>query len=209
MKISIKKEIFDKFNLKLGVIAAKNIDNKPNNDVFHLLEETQRLTKLRFNPDSISTHHLISPVNTIYEEFGYKPHKYKSSVEELMHSALKSDINVSNLMIDICNYVSLKHIIPIGAVDTDKIKGDIIISIDKDVIIEDKEKKLFEAWFFKQKNAKITSKTKNALILIAGLKPVRRSKLDKVLYDIEQLLIPFSKEIRTMVLDKNEQKSIV
>ncbi|MBW2996674.1 hypothetical protein KY332_05245, partial [Candidatus Woesearchaeota archaeon] len=116
-KLSISKAVLNKFpKLNLGIIIAKNINNKGSDaKIYHLLEEIENLIKLDFTPADIAKHPLISPWKTAYSEFGSKPSSYNCSVEALMRNILKGRATPRiNKAVDISNYLSLKHLVPMG-----------------------------------------------------------------------------------------------
>ena len=134
MKLTIEKEVSDKFpGLNVGIVVAKDIDNKgASKELDKLLKETENLIRLNFVPTDLAKHPLISPWRSAYSDFGAKPSKYNSSVEALMKRVLKGNsVPRINKLVDLYNYLSLKHLIPMGADDTDKVEGDIKLAIAK------------------------------------------------------------------------------
>jgi len=128
MKVIVEKKILEKFpKLNIGIVIAKGIDNSGDDEkIYHLLDEIQDLIKLNIVPESLARHPLISNWRSAYSEFGSKPSKYNSSVEALLKSVLKGrKIPRISKIVDLYNYLSLKHLVPMGADDLDKIDGDI------------------------------------------------------------------------------------
>lgn len=214
MKVVIDKKILKKFpSLNIGIVTAKNISNSGSDkEIYHLLEEVEKLIELNFTSEKLAEDPLISPWRTAYSEFGAKPSKYHNSVEALMKRILKGKkIPRINKAVDLYNYLSLKYLIPIGADDLDKIEGDIKLTfakgtekftplgkkekekVDKgEVIYKDDKKVLCRRWNWREcEQSKITADTKNLIIYIEGLAPVKEKKLIAVCKEISELIKTF------------------
>jgi lysyl-tRNA synthetase class 2 len=233
MKLTVSKEVLKKFpELKLGIVVAKNINNKGSDEkIYHLLEEIENLIKFDFTPEKLAEHPLISPWKAAYEEFGAKPSSYNCSVESLMKRILKGQSTPKiNKAVDISNYLSLKYLVPLGINDLDKIEGNISLSISKgaetftplgektkekpekgEIIYKDAKKVLCRRWNWRDSDkTKVEETTKNVIYYIDALPPVNKTKLKEILRDIIDLLDIFCKpeEKEIYVLDKenNEMK---
>lgn len=214
MKLTISPLIFKKYpKLHVGIVVAKNIDNKGSDEkIAHLLKEIENLIKLDFIPEKLAQHPMISPWRTAYSEFGAKPSKYNSSVEALMKRILKGqEIPKINKAVDIYNYLSLKHLIPMGADDLDKIDGDITLKLadgaevfiplnsdevehpDKgEVIYKDHRNVLCRRWNWRDcDKTKITENTKNIILYVEGLPPVTKKKLTEVCKEMAEVITTF------------------
>ncbi|MEE9525728.1 MAG: phenylalanine--tRNA ligase beta subunit-related protein [Candidatus Woesearchaeota archaeon] len=228
MKLTISKEVFNKFpKLKLGIVIAKNINNKGSDDkIYHLLEEIENLIKFDFTPENIAKHPLISPWRTAYSEFGSKPSSYHCSVETLMRNVLKGrGAPRINKAVDVSNYLSLKHLIPMGVQDLDKIEGSISLKIATgkekftsigsdeeetpskgEVIYKDSKDVLCRRWNWRDADkAKIEESSENIIYYIDALPPINKTKIKEVLGDIIDLLAMFCQpeETKIFVLDKS------
>jgi len=73
----------------------------------------------------------IAAWRAAFKTFGVKPSDYLSSAEALAKRALKGSPAQVSPVVDAYNAVSLKHLIPMGAVDLDKIAGDIVLRYGK------------------------------------------------------------------------------
>jgi len=219
MKFTTSDKIFEKFpGLHVGVVVAKNIDNSGDDKkIFKLLEEVEELIKLDFVPEKsiaveliqkkLAKHKLISVWRAAYEDLGVKPEHYSTNVEAMMVDILQGKtIKKENKLVDCYNYLSLKHIIPLGADDLDKVKGDISLRFatgdenfigeekpEKDeVIYADDEGALCRKWNWKEcERTKITKETKNAVVYIDGLPPITKDKLEKILKEAKELIEMF------------------
>jgi lysyl-tRNA synthetase class 2 len=227
-KLSISKKVLDKFpKLNLGIVIAKNIDNKGSDEkIYHLIQEIEDMIKLDFTPEAVAKHPLISPWRTAYSEFGSKPSSYHCSVESLMKNILKEKATPKiNKSVDISNYLSLKHLVPMGVQDIDKIKGNISLTLSKgtetfvplgsknkespdkgEVIYKDSDEVLCRRWNWRDsEKAKVDDTAKNVIYYIDALPPVNKAKIKEILRDIIDLLNMFCKPEETSIyfLDKD------
>jgi lysyl-tRNA synthetase, class I len=62
-----------------------------------------------------------------FGKFGVKPSKYLSSAEALAKRALKGSPAQVSPVVDSYNSVSIKHLLPMGALDLDKVQGDLVV----------------------------------------------------------------------------------
>ena len=186
MKISIKK-LLKKQKARVAVIHATGIVNKGKDTrVYKLIEEVSQLMQLEFTPDSIANHNLIAPWKVIYEEYGKKPTKYKTNVEELMKQALKGKVPNKTKLANICNYISLKHIIPVSCYG-DK------VDIEHFGIHD------------------VSASSENVIIVIHGLYPVTNIELKKAMGDALELLATYliPEELKFAILNEKTPEVII
>lgn len=73
--------------------------------------------------------HLVS-WRAAFGSFGAKPSKYPSSAEALMSRALKAqDFPRINVLVDLYNAVSVRHAVPLGGEDADRLQGPLRLSV--------------------------------------------------------------------------------
>ena len=213
--------------LKIGIVLLTDVDNKgKSTKIHHLLEEISELIKLNFSPAELAKHPMISPWRTVYYHFGSKPTKYKCSVEAMIRRILSGHpIPRINKLVDVCNYLILKHLIPMGCYDLEKIKGNITLTTAKgderfipihtaaaetpdpgEIIYRDDEKVLCRKWNWRDSNeTSVTEQTKKAIFFIDALPPVKEEKLKRVCKDIEELAALFCKaKSKTFIADKTK-----
>ncbi len=224
-KLEISAQIFRKFpKLSIGIVIAKNIGNaEPDRNVHRLLKEAEALIKKNFASASLAQHPLISPWRAAYSSFGSKPSKYNSSIESMMRRIAKtSSIPRINKLVDLCNYLSLNHTLPIGIYDLERIEGDISLNISKgteifrplgteqihrpeknEVIYKDSRKVLCRRWNWHDcEETKITENTKSAVLCIEALPPVTEDALKEACEETSDLIKRFCNgEARYFTLD--------
>lgn len=235
MLFKVFNEIFRKYDgLKIGVIVAKDIDNKGSDKkIYHLIEEVGKLIQLEFTPEDLirielikqkkAKAKLISVWRVAYEAFGSAPIHYKTSFENLITLVLGGkEIPKSNKLVDCCNYLALKHFMPVSSTDLGKIDGDLFLGFatgeerfklekqqvvhpdEKEVIYSDSTKVLFRKWNWKQSQYSLVGKnTKNAVIFIDALPPITTQKLIPVLKEAKELVEMFCKgKVSSHILDE-------
>jgi DNA/RNA-binding domain of Phe-tRNA-synthetase-like protein len=224
MKISINKEVFEDFNPKfrLLVLSAKKIDNQTKlKESLHLLDEIIQLIKLTFNKETIKNHHLISPWKVAQEEFGPKARHYHTSVERLIRDAISNkSIKSKDVLTNILRYLALKHIIPFGVDDYEKISGDVKFSLatgkeragplrnlkKSALYYQDKGRVLgTKLDFWKNKSTSLTKYSQEALIHFEILPPIGPKRLNALKKDASELIQIFcGGKIKVEMLDKKK-----
>ncbi len=214
MKFSIHPDIFDRFpGLILGIVIVSRIDNHGQDEnLRRKIREKEEEIKQNFLLETLSAHPNIQAWRQAYSTFGAKPKKYKSSIENLYRMVLKGiELRSINTLVDIYNYVSLKHMIPLGGDDLDKVDGDIALriahgdesftalnSLDNEavkkgeVIYSDEKEVLCRRWNWREcDKTKMTFETKRAALVLEGLPPVRRIDIQSAAEDLSALVRRF------------------
>jgi DNA/RNA-binding domain of Phe-tRNA-synthetase-like protein len=130
MKFIVSSEILNSYpNVRIGIVVATGIKNQgQNKELLDMLKSTQEDIKSNFSLHSISENETISRWRSIYSSFKSKPSDYRCSIEALIRSVLNGrEIRHINNLVDIYNFISLKHTIPAGGEDLDKINGDLFL----------------------------------------------------------------------------------
>ena len=131
MNLKIDSAIFAEFpGLVIGVVMAKGINNSGSiAEVEKKLRELEAGIKSKYSTETLSEHPKIDVWRKAYVAFGAKPKENKSSVENLHRLVLQgNNLRHINRLVDIYNLISLKHMLPLGGEDVDKIKGDLILT---------------------------------------------------------------------------------
>lgn len=232
MKLKINQSIFDKYpNLILGVAVLSNIDNSGDDTALQsLLRDAEKSAIEQIGDIQLTEHPHIAPWREAYRLFGAKPKKYPSSIENLTRRVSKGEqVRHINKLVDLYNVISLKHLVPVGGEDLDKIHGDVHLTIAGDseepvlllgepearppypdeVIYKDDVGTICRRWNWKEADrTKLTEETKRAVIVIEGLPPVGKEKINSALNELKQLVSQFCKgRVITSVLDKNNQET--
>lgn len=90
-----------------------------------LSEAMQALADKGITAENLREQPEINGWREVFGSFGVKPSKYLASVEALAKRALKDKPARISPVVDLYNAISLKHLIPMGALDLDKMQGNI------------------------------------------------------------------------------------
>ena len=226
MKFKIDAAIFEKFpGLNIGIVLAKNINNKgENEELLEKLKQQQESIRENFSTETLSENPKIDVWRKAYSAFGAKPKKYKCSVENLYRMILgDKEITHINTLVDIYNYISIKHIIPVGGDDLEKIDGNITLTIAKgdepftelnsdelknpkegEVIYKDDKEVLCRRWNWREcDKSKMTENTKNAALVIEGLPPTTKEEVEAITQELAELIQKYCEaETTTIILNK-------
>lgn len=230
MKFKIDSGIFERFpGLSIGVVIAREIDNRGQSvELLDLIREKEKEIREKFDIESLSQHPRIESWRKAYATFGAKPSKYRSSVESLYRMILKGmSLRQINKIVDIYNYISLKHMIPAGGDDTAKVEGDIglifarggepfvaLNSTQKEsaekgevVYVDDKEV-LCRRWNWREcDKTKMTEETKDVVLVIEGLPPATRQDVHFIVHDLSELVKRYcAGSLRAVVLDQADRE---
>ena len=88
----------------------------------------EELASIGLSMDNLASHPDVAGWRQVYSSMGVKPSKYRSSLEALLRRVLKEkSLWTVNSVVDLYNCVSIRALLPMGAFDLDKIRGDIEI----------------------------------------------------------------------------------
>lgn len=231
MKFKIDDKIFEQYpSLNIGIVIAKGIDNTGENpDVLSMLGEQSNSIKSQYNLETLKEVPKINAWREAYSTFGAKPKKYTCSVENLYRMILEGiHLRHINKVVDIYNYISLKHMVPVGGDDVDKVEGNITLRFatgeepfirlnsdevdhpkQNEVVYTDDKEVLCRRWNWREcDKSKMTEDTKNVTLVVEGLSPVTQDDVKFIVEELGQLIEKFcGGEISTNILD-SENKEI-
>src|SRR3989338_5637290 len=212
MKFKIDHKIFEKFQgLNMGLVIGKNIDNIGlADDIQNKIKEQETKIKEKYDMGTLSQNPKIDVWRKAYSSFGAKPKENKSSVENLYRLVLQG-INLKhiNKLVDIYNFISLKHMLPVGGEDIDKMKGDLILTFanqnetpvlllgakeprsphEDEVIYKDDVSAVCRRWNWREaERTKLTEDTKNCVLVIEGLQPVTKEEIENATRELRELV---------------------
>lgn len=228
MNLKIEQKIFEQYpDVILGVVILHEIDNRGDNPEIASLLRNAELSAVEYLGNTpLIEQPFIASWREAYRKFGAKPKDYPSSIENLLRRILKGEkVRHINKLVDLYNVISLKYLAPVGGEDLAKIKGDILLTFageneppivllgeqdarppyPSEVIYKDDIGTICRRWNWKEADrTKLTEETKNAFIVIEGLPPVDRDRIQKSVTDLAELIKKYCKgHISTVVLDKS------
>lgn len=220
MRFTIDDRIFEHFpGLCLGVVIAEDLNNRGSMDeLWTLISSRQEEIRARIGSEALSQLPKIASWRMAYSTFGAKPKKYKSSVESLYRMVLRGNgLRPINPIVDIYNYISIKHMVPIGGDDISRVEGDIALRFaiggerfhplnsqevewvkEGEVVYADDVEILCRRWNWREcDKTKMTEGTHEAMLVVEGLSPVNRAEVEKIAEELGELVEQFcSAEIR-------------
>lgn len=233
MRFCVDYRIFDKFpDLCLGVVIAKGMDNFGTVDeLWPLISAHQEEIRASTSSEILSQLPRIASWRRAYSAFGAKPKKYKSSVESLYRMVLKGvGLRQINTIVDVYNYISIKHMVPVGGDDISRVEGDITLRFahggemfrplnseevehakEDEVIYTDNVEVLCRRWNWREcDKTKMTEETKEAMLIVEGLPPVNREEVNRIVEELSSLVERFcSGETRTEILHKERLEIVI
>lgn len=193
-----------------GAAFALNIDNLSDETAAEgLLRAQEEAVRASFASTPLSSHPHISSWRAAFSSFGVKPTQYRSAIEALLrHVTKRGNVPHINKLVDLCNYVSMKHVLPVAAYDLDHISGPVVVRLAKgdepflplygkeveypkpgEVAFTDDEGALSRRWTWRQSDrAKSTPQTRNALLTIEGVNDIKRTAVEATIEELVSLV---------------------
>ena len=193
-----------------GAAFALGIDNQSNERAAEdLLKAQVETVKAQFASEPLSSHPHISSWRSAFSSFGVKPTQYRCAVEAMLRHVLKKgSVPHINKLVDICNYVSMKHVLPVAAYDLSSVSGPIEVRFAKgdepflplygqeveypkpgEVVYTDSEGALSRRWTWRQSDrAKSTPETRSALLTIEGLNEIGHVGVEAAMLELVSLV---------------------
>lgn len=227
-KIIIDQEVFKLFpEFKRGGIIVSYIENA---------SENKRIRKLLSEEAKNKTggewlrHEFVKAWDEAHRKFGSNPNKFPPSIKSLLKRVQKGrEIPFINSIVAAFNYISLKHIVPCGGDDVDKVKGNLRLGFatGSEIFIplgssHRENPELGEVIYFDDKTlnvmcrkwnwrngelTKITEETRKVVINIDGVGEIPRSVITEARDELAELLIrECNASLKTDLLDRNRSE---
>lgn len=232
MKLIITDIIFEDFpDLVLGVVILHNIDNSHNRaEIIEMLRQAEATLAGNFGSTPVIEHPHIATWREAYRKFGAKPKDYPSSVENLTRRVLNgATIGHINNLVSLYNTISLRHILPVGGEDLDKIVGGVLLTRagndepavyllgEKEaraphageIIYKDEVGAICRRWNWKEADrTKLTQETQNAFLVIETLPPVTRNTVEAAIHELANFVKQYcGGTVSTKFLDKDNREA--
>jgi lysyl-tRNA synthetase class 2 len=230
MKDIVATEVLAKFPSYIrGVVVARGVNNQGENQ--KLMELLRRVEDNATKDESlleIKSHPRIASWRQAYSDFGVNPNKLYSSIESLGRRARRGDqLSYINTLVALFNYFSLKHMVPSGGDDLDRVDGNLRLTLAKgnepftpfnsevieyptpsEVIYVDDSKVMCRCWNWRQGDqTKLTPATTNVAINVDCLPPVLRGEAEAITKELADLVTEFcGGEVKYFLLDASRNE---
>ena len=134
MKDIVSKEVLAKFpNYIRGVVVVRGGNNSgESSKLLQLLRKVELDATKDESLQDIKNHPRIASWRQAYADFGTNPNKFYCSIESLARRARRGDqVSYINTLVALFNYFSLKHMVPSGGDDLDRVDGDLRLTLAK------------------------------------------------------------------------------
>ena len=197
----VSDEIFKLFpGYSRGVVLAQGVANGESPpELVSMLRDTEKAVRDRLHPDKLGEHPNITSWRDAYRTFGARPGKFRSSVEAMVRRVLQGqDLPSINILVDIGNIISLRHLVPAGGHAIDVLTQDIELRlatgeeeftpfgsnimehpVPGEIVFVEGNQVLTRRWTWRQANHTLTLPETTAIELnIDGLPPVLVSEIE-------------------------------
>lgn len=231
MKFVVDQKIFEKFpGLTIGVLVAKNVDNSgAAQEIQTDLKKAGEEIRSKYSTETLSQLPKIDCWRKAYAAFGGKPKENRSSVENLHRMVLQGkELRPISPLVDAYNLVSLKHMLPLGGEDLDKVTGDIQLTFagesepsvmllgDREarpphageVIYKDDVSAICRRFNWREADrTKLMSETKNCVLVVEGLPPSTAKEVESAVLELKELVQTFCKgDLAYAILDEKNKE---
>ncbi len=198
-------------NIVGGVILAQGMANGPTTDALReLFLAEQRATLARIGTTPLSEIATLSGWRSAFRAFGVDPTQYRSAAEALLRRLTKKgDIPSINLLVDLCNLISIRYALPVAVFDCRALQGAITVRFadgserftplfetlvehpepGEVVFCDDTGLVIARRWCWRQADQSAARpETRDAVITIEANHPGGRGEIEAGLRDLIQLL---------------------
>jgi DNA/RNA-binding domain of Phe-tRNA-synthetase-like protein len=213
----------------IGLVTVSGINNKTSGaESAEILERQVAETAGRLPDEDMAALPSIAPWRAAYAQFGVKPSKVRSSIENLLRSAKSGRLRSINPLVDLYNSVSLAYQLPVGGEDLDQIEGDIVLTRAAGsehfvplggtateppppgaVIYRDDVGVICSCWNWREADrTKLTEETTRAVLVIEAIPPVTREELDLALTALgNRITAHLGGGHRILILDRENREA--
>jgi DNA/RNA-binding domain of Phe-tRNA-synthetase-like protein len=213
----------------IGLVMVSGINNKTSGaESAEILERQVAETAGRLPDEDLAALPSIAPWRAAYAQFGVKPSKVRSSIENLLRSAKSGRLRSINPLVDLYNSVSLAYQLPVGGEDLDQVEGDIVLTRAAGsehfvplggtateppppgaVIYRDDAGVICSCWNWREADrTKLTEETNRAVLVIEAIPPVTREELELALTALgNRITAHLGGGHRILILDRENREA--
>jgi len=226
----IHDDILSRFpNIKIGVLSGRNVAVRRGDEGLEGLKgEVIQEVAAKLGSRPVAEHPYVSSWRRMYRGFGAKAGDYRPSAEGLLRRALRGrGLPTINTAVDAYNVVSLRHLIPMGGFDLDRVAGDIMLrfsaggerflpigaseaeeTYEGEAVYADDVRILTRRWNHRDcDETKITEETRNIVMFADGSPEIPEEAVGTAMEELASVLSSVcGGEIKTDMVDGNRRK---
>lgn len=214
MQFRVDQGLFQTFpELTIGVVIATGIDNRGvGQPAVAFLREQVEAIRSTWSHNRLETDPRIASWRKAYRTFGAKANKHRCSIESAIRMILDGgEFPSINKAVDVYNAISLKHCVPAGGDDLDRVAGDIVLTFANgderfvplnssdsmppkpgEVIYRDGEDVLCRRWNWREcDKSKMTALSRNLCLVVEGLPPVSAQDVERISAELSEAIERF------------------
>lgn len=212
-----------------GVIAASGLRNGPAPaSLQQACREEQQAVLARLGDTPLSKLPTLAAWRAAFRKFGVNPTRYRSATEALLRRlSKKGDIPSINILVDICNLVSIRYALPVAAFDTQALHGGVTVrfatggekfyplgaaqpeqpATGEVIFSDERELVIARRWCWRQsRESAANPKTTQAIFTVEAQHPGGRQQVSAALQDLATLLQEHSGgDLQSALLDASQR----
>lgn len=211
MKYSVDPWVFDKNpDVCFGIIIGKGIKNSLTTEAdANCLMQSEEHLKNILTVENLKKHPDIAVYRDALRNVNINPNKFMNSVEAMCKRVIKGgSLPRINAMVDLCNAISLKEVISLGAHDLADIKYDLEVRLSKEgdkflpfganefedvplgeLVFTSGNEIQTRQWLWRQSElGKITETSTDIIFQLVGFKGYHQMKFENAMKAVEELV---------------------
>ena len=211
---SIADEVFARFpGYCRGVVVAHDVRNGASPaELVKMMRGEEASARGRLKAETLTAEPRLASWREAFRQLGYKPGDFRPSIEALLRRVLRGqELPSINVLVDIGNIVSLRHLLPVGGHAIDVLTQDIALRpalgaekfvpfgseavehpFPGEFIFTEGDTVLTRRWIWRQANHTLTLPETTAIeINIDGLPPVTAADVEVAARDVMDLVERF------------------
>jgi len=228
LKYTVDEWVFEKNpDMLFGIIVGEGLQNtETSKEDSEVLKKSEQHLREKIKAENIKTTPCILRYRDALSNVDINPNKYMNSVEAMSKRVIKgSDLPRINALVDLCNAISLKHVISLGGHDLRDIESDLEVrkSVDGDVflpfgetefevvpagevVFTSGDKVQTRQWLWRQSElGKLTLDSQNIIFQLVGFSGEGEADFRAAMADVEAMVINrFQGKATAFTVDKNK-----
>lgn len=228
MAFMVDPELFARFpELCFGLVVARQVDNEGKSPALQeLLAAQVEATHRELAGSNVRQHPLIAPWREAFQKLDYNPNRFPPSIEALAKRiAKKAQFPSINKVVDLVNSLSLKYVLPMGAHDLDRLRGNMQVRFTRggeiftpfgqeetevveagEVVYTDEEEICTRRWVWRQgERSKVVPSSKTILFPLDGFYGISEKQVRAAREELAALLVQhLGAQVSSYWLDKEQ-----